>query len=202
VVHCQTKHAGEKPKHGKRRFSNIAALGDRPEERTAMKIQIFTMGGTIDKIYFDDLSDYVVGEPQVPVVLEESLVNLEYRVEEIVRKDSLHLNDDDRALLCEKIRTCPAEHILITHGTDSMVQTAQALRPIDDKVIVITGSLSPFRFKHSDAPFNIGCAIGALQALSKGIYIAMSGRLFLADNVRKNRAANRFEPLSTELSSQ
>ncbi len=166
-----------------------------------MKIQIFTMGGTIDKIYFDDLSDYVVGEPQVPIVLEESRVNFEYSVEEVVRKDSLHLDDSDRALLCEKVKNCPAERILITHGTDSMVQTAQALKPINEKIIVITGALSPFRFKRSDAPFNIGCAIGALQALSNGIYIAMNGKVFLADNVRKNREAGRFEPLSTELSS-
>ena len=161
-----------------------------------MNITIYTMGGTIDKIYFDDLSDYVVGEPQVGEILREAHVTLDFQVKEVLRKDSLHLTDDDRAMLRDRIAADPCPLILITHGTDSMVETAQALRAIPDKVMVLTGALSPARFKGSDAGFNVGCAVGAVQSLPPGVYIAMSGRVFPADNVRKNRAAGRFEEAS------
>jgi len=154
------------------------------------------MGGTIDKIYFDDLSDYVVGEPQVGEILREAHVAFDFQVEEVLRKDSLHLTDADRSMLHDRIATDPCPMILITHGTDSMVETARALRDIAGKVIVLTGALSPARFKGSDAGFNVGCAAGAVQSLPPGVYIAMSGRVFPADKVRKNRAAGRFEDAS------
>lgn len=159
----------------------------------SMKLKIFTTGGTIDKVYFDDMSNYEVGEPQVGEVLKEAGVNFDYEVEEIARKDSLYLTEEDRALLRKRIEADKNRLVLITHGTDSMVETARFLKGISDKVIVLTGALSPARFKRSDASFNIGCAVGALQALSPGVYIAMSGRVFSADKVRKNREAGRFE---------
>uniref|UniRef100_A0A7C4ELZ0 Asparaginase n=1 Tax=Fundidesulfovibrio putealis TaxID=270496 RepID=A0A7C4ELZ0_9BACT len=158
-----------------------------------MDISIYTMGGTIDKIYFDDLSDYVVGEPQAGEILKEAKAALEFSVQEVLRKDSLHLNDADRALLRERIAADPCPRILVTHGTDTMVDSARALAGLGDKVIVFTGALSPARFKGSDAPFNVGCAVGAVQSLPPGVYIAMNGRVFNAQHVRKNRAAGRFE---------
>ncbi len=158
-----------------------------------MKLKIFTMGGTIDKVYFDDLSSYEVGDPQVVEVLKEANVALEFNVEEVVRKDSLHISEEDRSLLHERILASEDRLVLITHGTDTMVLTARRLLDIPDRVIVLTGALAPARFRKSDAAFNIGCAIGALQSLQPGVYIAMNGRIFNADRVTKNRAAGLFE---------
>lgn len=158
-----------------------------------MKIAIYTMGGTIDKIYFDDLSDYVVGEPQAGEILKEAQAAFEFSVNEVLRKDSLHLTDEDRALLRERIAADPCPLILVTHGTDTMAETAKALMGLPEKVIVFTGALSPARFKGSDAGFNIGCAVGAVQSLPPGVYISMNGVVFEAGKVRKNRAAGRFE---------
>jgi len=158
-----------------------------------VKIAIYTMGGTIDKIYFDDLSDYVVGEPQAGEILKEAQAAFEFSVNEVLRKDSLHLTDEDRAVLRERIAADPCPLILVTHGTDTMAETAKALMGLQDKVIVFTGALSPARFKGSDAGFNIGCAVGALQSLPPGVYISMNGVVFEAGKVRKNREAGRFE---------
>jgi len=160
-----------------------------------MKIKIFSMGGTIDKLYFDDLSRYEVGDPQVAEVLKEAEVHFDYEIEDVVRKDSLRLTEADRQLLRQRIAASPHRLALVTHGTDTMVDTGQALKGIPGKVIVLTGALSPYRFRQSDATFNIGCAIGALQVLPPGVYIAMSGRVFAIDHVRKNREARRFEEI-------
>jgi L-asparaginase len=158
-----------------------------------MKLKILTTGGTIDKVYFDDLSDYEVGEPQVAEILKEAKVAFEYELDEVMRKDSLHMTVEDRLLLRQRIQSDPSRRILVTHGTDTMVETARHLLDIADKVIVFTGSLTPARFKGSDAAFNVGCAVGALQSLEPGVYIAMSGRVLPADRVSKNRTAERFE---------
>ncbi len=160
-----------------------------------MKTKIFTTGGTIDKIYFDAQSEFSVGRPQITTILEQAMVQLPFEVEELFQKDSLDVSEEDRALLLKKVSEDPCDHIIITHGTDTMVETAQVLEAVTDKVVVLVGSLSPARFKGSDAEFNIGFALGALQALSPGIYITMNGRIFRPDEVRKNRAENRFEAL-------
>lgn len=160
-----------------------------------MKLSLYTMGGTIDKVYFDDLSDYTVGSPQAGEILTEAKAVLDFTVTEIVRKDSLHLTHDDREVLRRRIAADPERLILVTHGTDTMVQTAKALMGLPDKVIVLTGAMSPARFKGSDAPFNVGCAVGALQSLPPGVYIVMNGRVFEAAKVRKNREAGRFEEI-------
>ena len=158
-----------------------------------MKIKIFTVGGTIDKIYFDKKSRYEVGEPWVESILQEGNINLEYEVESILRKDSLDLTDADRQLIYHKIEADPHQYILVTHGTDTMVQTAEKLQNIQNKVIVLTGAIEPARSKMSDAPFNLGSAVGALQLLSPGVYIVMNGRIFDPNKVRKNMELNRFE---------
>jgi L-asparaginase len=154
---------------------------------------IVTTGGTIDKVYFDDKSDFQVGEPQIGRILQELGVAFRFSVIPIIRKDSLHINDADRELLRQTIAAQPARHVLVTHGTDTMVETAKVLETIADKTIVLTGALNPARFRGSDAEFNIGTAVGAVQCLPPGVYIAMNGRVWNPGKVRKNVAANRFE---------
>jgi L-asparaginase len=156
---------------------------------------IVTTGGTIDKIYFDDKSDYQVGEPQIGRILEELGVAFRFTVIPIIRKDSLHINQTDRELLRQTIAAQPARHVLVTHGTDTMVETAKVLAEIADKTIVLTGALNPARFRGSDAEFNIGTAVGAVQSLAPGVYIAMNGRVWDPRLVRKNVTANRFEAI-------
>ena len=158
------------------------------------ELLIVTTGGTIDKIYFDDKSDYQIGDPQIGRMLEELGVAFRFSVIPILRKDSLHLGDADRELVRATIAAQPARHVLVTHGTDSMVATAKVLSSIQGKTIVLTGALSPARFRGSDAEFNIGTAVGAVQSLPEGVYIAMNGRIWDPARVRKNVAANRFEP--------
>lgn len=159
-----------------------------------MKLKFITTGGTIDKVYFDALSEYQVGPPQVLEVLREVHVAFEFEVESVLQKDSLDLTDADRRLIRERIAADPADRIVVTHGTDTMVETAQALEGLIGKTIVLTGSLQPARFRNTDAVFNIGTAIGAVQSLPPGVYVAMNGRVFDPRHVRKNRAQQTFEP--------
>ena len=154
---------------------------------------IVTTGGTIDKVYFDAKSDYQVGEPQIGRILQELGVAFRFHVIPLLRKDSLFVDDADRQLLRATIAAQEETCVLITHGTDSMVQTAQVLADIPGKTIVLTGALNPARFEGSDAEFNIGCAVGAVQSLPPGVYIAMNGRIWDPRKVRKNVDANRFE---------
>ncbi|MEM1042822.1 MAG: asparaginase domain-containing protein [Bacteroidota bacterium] len=158
-----------------------------------MHIHVFTTGGTIDKVYFDARSDYEIGDPQIVDILGDVGVAAEVEVETLLRKDSLDLTDADRALIAERVRAASSPRILITHGTDTMTATAQALGDAGDKTVVLVGSLSPARFKGSDAEFNIGFALAAVQTLPPGVYVAMNGLVFPAEGVRKNRPANRFE---------
>ena len=157
------------------------------------RLCIVTTGGTIDKIYFDDKSDYQIGEPQIGRILQALGVAFRFSVIPIIRKDSLHINEADRELLRATIAAQEAERVLVTHGTDTMVATASVLATIPGKTIVMTGALNPARFRGSDAEFNIGCAVGAVQCLPPGVYIAMNGRIWDPAKVRKNVAANRFE---------
>ncbi len=157
------------------------------------ELLVVTTGGTIDKVYFDDKSDYQVGEPQIGRILEELGVAFRFSVIPILRKDSLYIDEADRELVRAAIAAQPARHVLVTHGTDSMVETAKVLATIADKTIVLTGALNPARFRGSDAEFNVGTAVGAVQSLPPGVYIAMNGRIWDPLKVRKNVAANRFE---------
>ena len=159
------------------------------------KLLIITTGGTIDKIYFDDKSDYQVGEPQISQILHAMHVAFEFEVSALMRKDSLHITHDDRRLIRAAITASAASHVLITHGTDTMVETALELQGLEGKTIVLTGALNPARFRDSDAIFNIGCAVGAVQSLPPGVYIAMNGKVWDPEHVRKNRSQNCFEPV-------
>lgn len=158
-----------------------------------MSILVLTTGGTIDKVYFDASSDYEVGEPTVPHVFREAGVTLEWRLEPLLRKDSLELTDADRAAIRQACLDAPESRILITHGTDTMTETAAALGELAGKTVVLTGALAPARFRVTDAVFNLGLALGALQSKPPGIYLAMNGTVFTAGQVRKNRGAGRFE---------
>ena len=161
-----------------------------------MDLHIITTGGTIDKIYFDAKSDYQVGDPVIGELLERMQVGFEFTVESAMRKDSLDMTGEDRARIRQLAEACKEEHVLITHGTDGMVATAQALRGIAGKKIVLTGALQPAAFYQTDAIFNVGCALGAVQSKPPGVYICMNGQVFEADNVIKNLEKNRFETLN------
>jgi L-asparaginase len=156
-------------------------------------VRIVTTGGTIDKVYFDASSEYEVGESHVPDILRESNVTREWAVTNLLRKDSLDLTEEDRALIRRTVETAEEDRIVVTHGTDTMVDTARALKGIPGKTIVLTGSLHPARFKTTDAVFNVAAAFTAAQTLPPGVYLAMNGRIFPPDRVRKNRERNRFE---------
>ncbi len=158
-------------------------------------ILILTTGGTIDKVYFDAKSTYEVGPPNISGLLAELNLAISYRIVSVLRKDSLDLTDADRQLIYTQASDAEETRILITHGTDTMVETGTALQPITNKTIVLTGALQPALFKTSDAVFNIGCGLAAVQTLECGVYIAMSGRIYDCARVRKNHQTNRFEPL-------
>ena len=157
-------------------------------------ILVLTTGGTIDKIYFDALSDYKVGESVVAKLLQIGGVRRPFRIEEVTRKDSLELEDRDRALIRERVVAAPESHIVITHGTDTMTDTASALEGITGKTIVLVGALAPARFGESDASFNLGMAFATAQIAGPGVYISMSGSVFRADQVVKDRAKGAFVP--------
>ena len=158
--------------------------------------KIITTGGTIDKIYFDQKSEFQVGEPQIAEVLREANVTFDYEVVPLLRKDSLDLTDEDRRLIYETIKSDDeCKRFLITHGTDTMITTARELQKITDKVMVLVGSMQPVKIRLTDAFFNIGYAIAAVQLLPSGVYIAMNGRIFNPSKARKNVEQNRFEEL-------
>lgn len=157
-------------------------------------VHFICAGGTIDKLYHDALSDYQVGDPQAADILARAGVDCEYEVQSVLRKDSLDMDDDDRASLRRAVEDSPARHIVITHGTDTMTATAEALAgACDDKVVVLVGAMRPARFRDSDADFNLGFAVAAARCLAPGVYIAMNGRVFRPGEVAKNRTAGRFE---------
>jgi L-asparaginase len=158
-----------------------------------MKIRFITTGGTIDKVYFDAKSEYEVGPPQVREVLQDAHVTFEFEVESVLAKDSLDLTDADRRLIREHVAAAPDERIVVTHGTDTMVETARCLKGIPGKTIVLTGSMQPARFRNTDAVFNLGTAIAAVQTLPPGVYLAMNGRVLDPERTRKDREKGRFE---------
>lgn len=161
-----------------------------------MKIQILTTGGTIDKLYFDKKSAYQVGEPQVGELLEEANVTVEYEIRALLHKDSLDFTDEDRQLIVSTVRDSPCRHVLITHGTDTMLETARELQQLREKVIVLTGAIQPARLRDSDAFFNVGFAFCAVQVLEPGTYVAMNGRIFTPEGARKNVELGRFEEIA------
>jgi L-asparaginase len=165
-----------------------------------MKIKIISAGGTIDKVYFDRMSDYKVGEPMIKEMLKEANFSLDVSYRSVLKKDSLDFTDRDRELIKKTADEDSCRHIVITHGTDTMIETARVLREIKGKVIVLTGSMQPANFKFSDAPYNIACALMAVQLLNPGVYIVMNGKVFDPSNVKKDRKSNSFVELRSKKS--
>jgi L-asparaginase len=159
----------------------------------SVQIIIFTTGGTIDKVYFDGKGGYEVGAPMVRDILGHGRAEDGIEVRELLRKDSLEMTPADRLAIRDAVASWKGSRVIVTHGTDTMVETARVLRELTHKTIVMTGALQPGRFADSDAAFNLGMAVAAVQTLTPGVYIAANGRLFAADRVRKNRELNRFE---------
>ena len=159
-----------------------------------MSIKIFTTGGTFDKIYFDAKNDYHIGEPMAAPLLEEANVVFDFEIESLLKKDSLEMGEADRELIRNAVLGVDNEMILITHGSDTMVETALALLDISDKTIVLLGAMQPARMRYSDAMFNLGFACAAVQLLPRGVHLAMNGKVFDPRLVIKNRAKSRFEP--------
>jgi L-asparaginase len=160
-----------------------------------MTIEIMTTGGTIDKIYFDAKSSYEIGEPQIGDVLREANLTIDYQIVPLLRKDSLDISDSDRELIKKAVIESLAEKIVITHGTDTMIETAKYLQGIAGKTIVLTGAMQPARFRFTDAIYNIASAITSVQLLPEGVWIAMNGRIFDPETSRKNVEMNRFESI-------
>ncbi len=156
-------------------------------------IKIFTTGGTFDKVYFDALSEFKIGESMIGSLLEEANVNFSYEIESLLKKDSLEIDDQDRESIRNAVIQAPESMVLISHGTDTMVETARALQDAIGKTIVLFGAMQPARMRYSDAMFNLGVASAAVQILAAGIYIAMNGQIFDPHEVTKNRAQGRFE---------
>lgn len=167
------------------RYAAPMTIADEP-------ILVLTTGGTIDKLYFDALSEYRIGETVLPRLFALARVTHPFEIAELLRKDSLDLADADRALIAARVAQAPQRRIVITHGTDTMTQTARALAGIEGRTIVLVGALAPARFAESDASFNLGMAFATAQVAPPGVYITMNGTVFRADQVEKDRALGAF----------
>lgn len=161
-----------------------------------MTIKFITTGGTIDKLYFDASSEYRIGEPIIGSLMDEANSQLTYKVQSVLKKDSLEMGDKDREIIYKAVENSVTPRIIITHGTDTMIETARQLKTIEGKTIVLFGAMQPARMRCSDAVFNLGFAIACVQTLPEGVYIAMNGQVFDPDKAIKNKELARFEAVS------
>lgn len=158
--------------------------------------RIIITGGTIDSTEIDDTNTYVFTNTHIPEALEQSKNMVSHTLEVLFLKDSLDMTDEDRERILTACHNAPEERIVITHGTDTMAQTAKMLGLAGiQKTIVLTGAMTPLVRDTSDGLFNLGSAITSVQCLPVGVYIAMNGRIFNWDNVRKNKERGVFEEL-------
>lgn len=163
-------------------------------------VLVVSTGGTIDKVYFDARSNYEVGESVVGDLLRQAKVLLPFELLPLLRKDSLDITDEERAMIRDRIAARPERRVVVTHGTDTMVETAQAVAQarggdtrLAGKTVVLTGAMVPYAFGSSDGLFNLGSALSFAQILPPGVYVAMNGQYFESDQVRKNRDTGVFE---------
>ena len=164
-----------------------------------MSIRIFITGGTFDKEYNELTGQLYFKDSQLPEMLElgRNLVPVEIRT--LMMVDSLEMTDEDRTLIAEHCRKSKEDKIIITHGTDTMADTAKLLaQKVKNKTIVLTGAMIPYKFGSSDGLFNLGSAMAFVQTLKHGVYVAMNGRYFHAENVRKNRETGVFEEVDEQ----
>ena len=169
-------------------------------------IRIFVTGGTFDKEYNERNGSLYFKDTHLREMLQLGRCRVDVEVRTLMMVDSLELDDDDRAVILNQCRKCPSTRIVITHGTDTMEVTARVLgeamtgeaitdKTITDKTIILVGAMIPFAFGSSDGLFNLGAAIAFAQSLPPGVYVAMNGRYFRWDNVRKNRDVGEFEEI-------
>ncbi len=157
-------------------------------------IRIFITGGTFDKAYNELTGELFFKDSHLPEMLKLGRCNLDVQVRTLMMIDSLHMTDDDRQIILRQCRSAPENRIVITHGTDTMAETAGVLaRGVTDKTIVLTGAMIPYKFGSSDGLFNLGSALAFAQTLPPGVYVAMNGRCFAWNRVRKNRQTGMFE---------
>ncbi len=159
-----------------------------------MNILFIQAGGTIDKDYptHGVAYSFEIAEPASERILELANPSFVHRTIELLKKDSTDITHEDRQLLLKTCLAADESFVIITHGTDTMADTASALSEIQHKTIVITGSMRPERFVNSDAAFNLGVAVGALEVLKPGVYVAMSGRVLPWDHVSKDYEQAKF----------
>jgi L-asparaginase len=161
-------------------------------------IRIFVTGGTFDKEYNERNGTLFFQDTHLPEMLRLGRCLLDIEIRTLMMIDSLEMTEDDRRIIAEHCRKAPESRLVITHGTDTMVETAAHLgREVRDKTIVLTGAMVPYKFGSSDGLFNLGSALAFVQTLPHGVYIAMNGRVFKWDCVRKNREKGVFESNSS-----
>lgn len=161
-----------------------------------MQIQVFITGGTFDKEYNELSGELYFRDTHLKQMLEQGRSQLNVNVRSLMMIDSLEMNEEDRELILSHCRKATSDKIVLTHGTDTMVETANYLAEhIKDKTIILTGAMIPIVFGSSDGLFNMGAALAYVQTLDRGVYIAMNGQYFDHDNVRKNRTKGLFETL-------
>lgn len=159
-------------------------------------IQVFITGGTFDKEYNELNGSLYFKETHLQEMLEKGRSRLELQTETLFMKDSLEFTDFDREKIQAACAAATSNRILITHGTDTMTQTAEFLADrVQDKTIVLTGAMIPYKFGSSDGMFNLGSALAFVQLLPPGVYISMNGKIFPAGHVRKNLARGEFEAI-------
>ncbi len=164
---------------------------------TSVPLRILLTGGTLDKVYDERTGNLVFSRTHLFDMLDQARCYLaDIAIEPVMLKDSLDLTEQDRMLICTAVRRAPEARLIVTHGTDTMVETARCLAgQITDKTVVLVGAMIPYSFGTSDALFNLGFALAAGRLLPAGVYVAMNGTVFDWHNVRKNRERGRFEPL-------
>lgn len=169
---------------------------DSPSLLTPPPLRIFVTGGTFDKEYNELNGSLFFNNTHVPALLRQGRCRVPVRITPLMLIDSLDMTASDRRRIALACRAAREHHIVITHGTDTMCETARVLaRLVPDKTIVLTGAMVPITFGSSDGLFNLGSALAFAQTLPHGVYIAMNGRCFPAGHVRKNKRTGIFEPL-------
>ena len=164
-----------------------------------MSIKIIVTGGTFDKEYNELTGELFFNKTHVPEMLKLGRSRLKLNIVTLMMRDSLHMTDSDVNIILEECKVSKESKILITHGTDKMVNTANVLgKFIKEKTVVITGAIIPYAFGSSDGMFNLGSALAFVQVLPHGVYISMNGRIFNWDNARKNKENGNFEEINNE----
>jgi L-asparaginase len=163
---------------------------------TNSAIRILITGGTFDKEYNELTGELYFHETHLPEMLSLGRCRADVVLEKLPMKDSLEMTEEDRCAIAARCHASPEPRIVITHGTDTMVETARHLgREVSGKTVVLTGAMVPYKFGSSDGLFNLGSALAFVQTLPPGVYIAMNGRVFPWDRVRKNKERGEFESL-------